>query len=315
VPFEPEAQSYFHLQSQKTIRAAIPCRGVGVHTGAHVTMTLHPAPAGSGIRFRRSDRGGATIAANWRNVVDSPLCTTLTNREGISIATVEHLMAALCGAEIDNLLIDLDGPEVPVMDGSAEPFLFLIERAGVVEQQAPRRAVKVLRPVRVVDQDRMVMLVPDGGFSVSFEIDFPNELVRRQRIDVTMDYESFRADIARARTFALIEDVERMRSAGLARGGSLDNAVVVDGAKILNKDGLRFADEFVRHKVLDAVGDLYLAGGPLVGHFLGVRSGHALNRRLLNVLFANRSAWCYTTLAAGEVAAEADWASARLARA
>jgi UDP-3-O-[3-hydroxymyristoyl] N-acetylglucosamine deacetylase len=286
-----------------------------MHTGVHVTMTMRPAPVGTGIRFRRSDRGGAAVAAHWRNIMESPLCTTLTNREGISVATVEHLMAALCGAEIDNLLIDLDGPEVPVMDGSAEPFLFLIERAGVVEQEAPRRAIKVLRPVRVADRDRMVALVPDSGFSVSFEIDFPNELVRHQQIDVTLDGEAFRADIARARTFALIEDVERMRSAGLARGGSLDNAVVVDGAKILNKDGLRFADEFVRHKVLDAVGDLYLAGAPLIGRFRGVRSGHALNRRLLNVLFANRSAWCYTTMAAGELAAEPHWAGAQLARA
>jgi UDP-3-O-[3-hydroxymyristoyl] N-acetylglucosamine deacetylase len=315
VPFEPDIQSFSQLQSQKTIRAAIPCRGVGVHTGAHVTMTLHPAPVGSGIVFRRSDQSGAMVAANWRNVQESPLCTTLANRDGVSVATVEHLMAALYGAEIDNLLVDLEGPEVPVMDGSAEPFLFLIERAGIVEQRAPRRAIKVLRPVRVADQNCVVSLVPDGGFSVSFEIDFANELVRRQQIGLAIDGDTFRADIARARTFALLEDVERMRAAGLARGGSLDNAVVVDGAKILNKDGLRFADEFVRHKVLDAVGDLYLAGGPLIGHFHGVRSGHALNRRLLNVLFADRSAWCYTTLASDEIADEAHWDRAQLARA
>jgi UDP-3-O-[3-hydroxymyristoyl] N-acetylglucosamine deacetylase len=315
VPFEPDIQSFSQLQSQKTIRAAIPCRGVGVHSGVHVTMTLHPAPAGSGIVFRRSDRGGAMVAANWRNVQESPLCTMLANRDGVSVATVEHLMAALYGAEIDNLLVDLDGPEVPVMDGSAEPFLFLIERAGIVEQRAPRRAVKVLRPVRVADQNCVVSLVPDSGFSVSFEIDFANELVRRQEIGLAIDGDTFRADIARARTFALLEDVERMRAAGLARGGSLDNAVVVDGAKILNKDGLRFADEFVRHKVLDAVGDLYLAGGPLIGHFHGVRSGHALNRRLLNVLFADRRAWCYTTLAGDEIAVEAHWDRAQLARA
>lgn len=315
MPFEPEARDFFRLQLQKTIRAAIPCRGVGVHTGVHVTMTLHPAPADSGIVFRRSDRGGATVAAHWRNIQESPLCTTVTNGEGVSVATVEHLMAALYGAEIDNLLVELDGPEVPVMDGSAEPFLFLVERAGIVEQETPRRAIKVLRPVRVRDQERSVALLPDSSFGVSFTIDFPNELVRRQEIGLAVDSETFRSDIARARTFALLQDVERMRAAGLARGGSLDNAVVVDGARILNREGLRFGDEFVRHKVLDAVGDLYLAGAPLIGHFEGVCSGHALNHRLLGAFFADRSAWCHTTIADGAMAGGADWNLGRLARA
>ncbi|HVM78124.1 MAG TPA: UDP-3-O-acyl-N-acetylglucosamine deacetylase [Stellaceae bacterium] len=301
---------------QKTIRAAMPCRGVGVHTGARVSMTLHPADTGTGIVFRRSDRGGATIAADWRNVQESPLCTTLTDREGVSVATVEHLLAALAGAEIDNVVVELDAPEVPVMDGSAEPFLFLIERAGIVEQDAPRRAIKVLKPVRVADENRMAALTPASGFSVSFKIDFPDEVVKRQDISLSLDSESFRTEIARARTFGFLEDVERLRAAGLARGGSLDNAVVVSGTKVLNKDGLRYADEFVRHKVLDAVGDLYLAGGPIVGHFRGVRSGHALNRRLLEALFADRSAWCYTTLAEGALAEAARWQpGARVARA
>lgn len=294
----------------------MPCRGVGVHTGARVSMTLHPAETGTGIVFRRSDRGGATVAADWRNVQESPLCTTLTNREGVSVATVEHLLAALAGAEIDNVTIELDGPEVPVMDGSAEPFLFLMERAGIVEQDAPRRAIKVLKPVRVADGNRIAALTPDGGFSVSFKIDFPDEVVKRQDINLSLDAESFRTEIARARTFGFLEDVERLQAAGLARGGSLDNAVVVSGAKILNKDGLRYADEFVRHKVLDAVGDLYLAGGPIIGHFRGVRSGHALNRRLLEALLTDRSAWCFTTLAEGDLAETAAWDSgARAARA
>lgn len=294
----------------------MPCRGVGVHTGARVSMTLHPADTGTGIVFRRSDRGGATIAADWRNVQESPLCTTLTDREGVSVATVEHLLAALAGAEIDNVVVELDAPEVPVMDGSAEPFLFLIERAGIVEQDAPRRAIKVLKPVRVADENRMAALTPASGFSVSFKIDFPDEVVKRQDISLSLDSESFRTEIARARTFGFLEDVERLRAAGLARGGSLDNAVVVSGTKVLNKDGLRYADEFVRHKVLDAVGDLYLAGGPIVGHFRGVRSGHALNRRLLEALFADRSAWCYTTLAEGALAEAARWQpGARVARA
>ncbi len=294
----------------------MPCRGVGVHTGARVAMTLRPAPIDSGILFRRIDRGGATVAAHWRNVQESPLCTTLTNGEGISVATVEHLLAAFAGAEIDNLIVDLDGPEVPVMDGSAEPFLFLIERAGVLQQEAPRRAIKVLKPVEVTDGDRKASLAPDAGFGVTFEIDFPNEVVNRQDITLSLDAESFRADVARARTFGFFEDVERLRAAGLARGGSLDNAVVVSGDRILNRDGLRYADEFVRHKVLDAVGDLYLAGGPIVGHFRGVRSGHALNRRLLEALFSDHRAWCHTTLARGEMVEAADWAPrARVARA
>jgi len=294
----------------------MPCRGVGVHTGARVSMTLHPAATGIGIVFRRSDCGGAMIAADWRNVQESPLCTTLSNRDGVSVATVEHLLAALAGAEIDNVVIELDGPEVPVMDGSAEPFLFLIERAGIVEQDAPRRAIKVLKPIRAADENRMAALTPASGFSVSFKIDFPAEVVRRQDISLSLDAESFRTEIARARTFGFIEDVERLQAAGLARGGSLDNAVVVNGAKILNKGGLRYADEFVRHKVLDAVGDLYLAGGPIVGHFRGVRSGHALNRRLLEALFADRRAWCYTTIAESEPAEAPRWqARARVARA
>ncbi len=294
----------------------MPCRGVGVHSGARVAMVLRPAPTDSGIVFRRSDRGGACVAAHWRNVQESPLCTTLTNREGISVATVEHLLAAFAGAEIDNALVELDGPEVPVMDGSAEPFLFLIERAGVAEQDAPRRAIKVLKRVRVADEDCTATLEPDVGFSVSFEIDFSNELVRRQDITLSIDAETFKADLARARTFGFLEEVERMRAAGLARGGSLDNAVVVSGGKVLNTGGLRYADEFVRHKVLDAVGDLYLAGGPIIGHFRGVRSGHAMNRRLLETLFADRTAWCRTTLGAAELAEAADWASgARVARA
>ncbi len=294
----------------------MPCRGVGVHTGARVAMVLHPAPTDSGIIFRRTDRGGACVAASWRNVEESPLCTTLTNREGVSVATVEHLLAAFAGAEIDNAVVELDGPEVPVMDGSAEPFLFLIECAGIVEQDAPRRAIKVLKPVRVADDHCAAALEPDVGFSVSFEIDFSSQQVRRQDIALSIDADTFKADLARARTFGFLEDVERLRAAGLARGGSLDNAVVVSDGKVLNTGGLRYADEFVRHKVLDAVGDLYLAGGPIVGHFRGRRSGHAMNRRLLEALFADRTAWVRTTLGAADLAEAANWASgARVARA
>src|SRR5262249_9138588 len=201
-------------------------------------------------------------------------------------------------------------------DGSAEPFLFLIERAGIVEQDAPRRAIKVLKPVRVAEEDCAAALEPDVGFSVTFEIDFSSQQVRRQDIALSIDAETFRTDVARARTFGFLEEVERLRAVGLARGGSLDNAVVVSDGKILNMGGLRYADEFVRHKVLDAVGDLYLAGGPIIGHFRGMRSGHAMNRRLLEALFADRTAWCWTTLGAAELGEAAGWASgARVARA
>jgi UDP-3-O-[3-hydroxymyristoyl] N-acetylglucosamine deacetylase len=258
-------------------------------------MTLHPAPSDSGIVFRRSDRGGAEIAASWRNIVDSALCTTLAS-DGASVATVEHLMAALAGLEIDNIVIELDGPEVPVMDGSAAPFVFLIECAGIVEQDAPRRAIKVLKPISVGIPGKSAALFPDEAFRVSMAIDFASDAIRRQEITLTPDPEQFKVDISRARTFGFAEEVDQLRAAGLARGGSLDNAVVISGDTVLNAEGLRYRDEFVRHKALDAMGDLYLAGGPIVGHFHGMRSGHALNHRLLAQLFAERSAWCHTTL-------------------
>lgn len=301
--------------SQRTLKSRIGCRGVGLHSGHKVAMTLAPAPPGTGVLFRRTD-AGAEIAAVWKNAVDSPLSTVLSNGEGISVGTVEHLMAALCGAEIDNAIVELDGPEVPVMDGSAAPFLFLIECAGTIEQDEPRRAVKVLKPVSVVEGGASASLSPDHGFSVGFEIAYDNPLIRRQDLSLAMDAPTFKSEVSRARTFGLLGDVDRLRAAGFARGGSLDNAVVVSGEQVLNRGGLRYADEFVRHKLLDAIGDLYLAGGPLVGRFRGVRSGHAHTRRLLAALFADPEAWCYTTLARASAFGDPDWeAQARLARA
>ena len=285
------------IAQQKTLKAAIHCRGVALHSGARVSMSLRPAAPDTGIVFRRSDRGGAEIKACWRNAVEQPLCTRLDDGEGLSIATIEHLMAALAGLEVDNAVIEIDGPEVPVMDGSAAPFVFLIECAGVVEQKAPRRAIKVLRPIAVGESGKSAALAPDDGFSMSFAIDFASDAISRQDITIAIDPESFKSDISRARTFGFLHEVDQMRAAGLARGGSLDNAVVISGDQILNREGLRYVDEFVRHKVLDALGDLYLAGAPIIGHFRGVRSGHALNRRLLEALFADRSAWCLATVA------------------
>jgi len=258
-------------------------------------MTLLPAAPDTGIVFRRID-AGAEILANWVNTIESPRCTVLSNGEGITIGTVEHVMAALAGAEVDNAVVELDGPEVPIMDGSSAPFLFLIECAGLAEQDAARRAIKVLKPVSVTDQGATAALLPDHGFWMSFEINFANPLISQQDICVAFDAATFKAELSRARTFGLIDEVERLRAAGFGRGGSLDNVVVVSGDQILNAGGLRYDDEFVRHKLLDAVGDLYLAGGPIIGRFRGVCSGHAHTRQLLAALFADSEAWCYTNL-------------------
>ena len=215
----------------------------------------------------------------------------LSDGAGTIVGTVEHLMAALAGMGIDNLIIEIDGPEVPIMDGSAAPFVFLIECAGVIEQDMPRRAIKVIKPVSIVAEGAMAALYPDDEFSMSFEIDFDNPLVRHQRMSIAPDPGSFKSEISRARTFGFLHDVDRLRTAGLARGGSLDNVIVVAGDQVLNSDGLRYSDEFVRHKLLDALGDLYLAGAPVIGQFRGVRSGHSHNRRLLEALFADDDAW------------------------
>jgi UDP-3-O-[3-hydroxymyristoyl] N-acetylglucosamine deacetylase len=281
--------------SQQTLKTVIGCRGIGLHSGRKVTMKLHPAAADTGIVFRRTD-AEVEIRASWANTTDATLCTVLADGKGTSIGTVEHLMAALAGAEIDNAVIELDGPEVPVMDGSSAPFLFLIECAGVLEQDVPRRAIRVLKPVSVVEDGATVALSPDHGFSMSFEIDFDNPLIRRQDISLAFDRSTFKSELSRARTFGLLDEVDRLRAAGFARGGSLDNAVVVGRDHVLNTGGLRYDDEFVRHKLLDAFGDLYLAGGPIIGSFRGIRSGHAQTRRLLATLFADGDAWCYTTL-------------------
>jgi len=284
------------IAPQRTVKTAATCRGIGLHCGKPVTMTIRPAAPTTGIVFRRTD-AGAEIRASWINTCESALSTVLSNREGIRIGTVEHLMAALAGAEIDNAIVELDGPEVPIMDGSAAPFGYLIERAGILAQDEPRRAIKILKPVVVRENGASAALLPDHGFAMSFEIDFENPLIRQQDIMLSFEPGTFEAELAPARTFGLLDDLPRLQAAGLALGGSLDNAVVVSGNRVLNDGGLRYADEFVRHKLLDAFGDLYLAGGPIIGHFHGVRSGHALTRRLLATVFADKHAWRATTMA------------------
>jgi UDP-3-O-[3-hydroxymyristoyl] N-acetylglucosamine deacetylase len=278
---------------QHTLKDVIDCTGVGLHSGARVTMTLRPAEPDRGIVFRRTDLagGGVEIPARWDAVVDTRLNSTLGDGNGVTVGTVEHVMAALYGAGIDNAVVELNGPEVPIMDGSAAPFVFLVDCAGVVEQSAPRRVIEILRPVSVGDRERSAMLSPGNSFSVSFEIDFKGTLIEQQQFFGDFSNGAFGREIARARTFGFEEDVAELRAAGLARGGSLENAIVVSGNRILNDDGLRFEDEFVRHKVLDSIGDLYLAGGRIVGHFHGFRSGHGLNHELLRALFADEDAW------------------------
>lgn len=276
---------------QRTVKNAIGCTGVGLHSGARVAMTLHPAPADHGIVFRRTDivSGQAEIAADWRNVVDSQLCTAIANDDGVMIQTIEHLMAAFAGLGIDNALVELNGPEVPIMDGSAAPFVFLIECAGIAELDEPRHAVVVNKPVSVGDNGKRATFAPAPGFAIDLTIDFANAVVARQEFAFDLADGSFKAELARARTFGFEDEISQMRKLGLLPGGSLDNAVVVSGAKVLNQDGLRYSDEFVRHKVLDCVGDLYLAG-PIVGRFEGFRTGHRLNNQLLRALFADPEA-------------------------
>ncbi len=256
-------------------------------------MTLMPAEANAGIRFRRTDAAGkgSEIEALWHNVVDSRLCTRLGNKDGVTVTLVEHLMAAFAGCEIDNAVVEIDGPEVPIMDGSAAPFVFLIECAGKLEQAAPRRAIQVLRPVGAGNAERHARLRPAPAMSVSFEIDFDSAAVGNQRCAVKLVNGSFKTEISRARTFGFLHELDQLRAAGLARGGSLDNAVVVAGDRVLNEEGLRHTDEFVRHKVLDCVGDLYLAGGPMLAHFHGHRSGHLLTYQALAALFADKNNW------------------------
>ncbi len=252
-------------------------------------MTLRPAPADTGIVVRRVDLDGApAVAARWDRVVDTRMATTIGNEDGVRVGTVEHLMAALAGCEIDNAVIELDGPEVPVMDGSAAPFVFLIECAGTVEQASPRRAIEVLKRVAVGDDTRQVAIAPGPVFEVAVEIDFGTRAIERQSYGARIVNGTFKAEIARARTFGFAEDVNALRSAGLARGGSLDNAIVISDGQVLNADGLRYADEFVRHKVLDCIGDMYLAGAPLLGRVDGLRSGHTLHHRLLEALVRRR---------------------------
>jgi len=261
--------------------------GVGLHTGRRVRAAILPAPVGTGVVFVRTDLGGENrIAARAENVVNTRLNTVIGNSAGATVSTIEHLMAAMAALGVDNALVELDGPETPIMDGSAEPFVQLIDRAGRRRQEAERTCIEVLEPVTVADGDKRARLLPAPRLEMAFEIAFESSAIGRQRVDLALDEAAFRSELADARTFGFLHEVEALRAAGLARGGSLENAVVVDGERILNPEGLRRPDEFVRHKALDALGDLYVLGRPVLGRFEGVYAGHALNNLLVREILA-----------------------------
>ncbi len=273
---------------QRTLKDSIRATGIGLHSGAKVFMTLRPAPPNNGIIFRRLDLPEPVdVPANALSVTETTLGTTL-ERDGVKVATVEHLMSAMAGLGIDNAFVDLTAPEVPIMDGSAAPFVFLLQSAGIEEQNAPKRFIRVVRPVKVVEGDKWALLKPYDGFKINFEIDFDHPVLKKHRQKMSLDFSAtaFLKEISRARTFGFLRDLETLRAKDLTLGGSLDNAIVMDDYRVLNEDGLRFRDEFVRHKVLDAVGDLYLLGSSLIGEFVGYKSGHRLNNLLLRAMLA-----------------------------
>ena len=306
----PAGKASVKAACQTTLKTSIDCVGIGLHSGRRVQMALRPAPANHGIVFRRTDLG-RNILARYDWVVDTRLATVLGDPKdpSVRVGTVEHVMAALSGCGVDNALVEVDGPELPVLDGSAAHLVFLVDCAGIVAQEAPRQCIEVRRPVRVSDRNAFAELAPArpgrDGLHLSMSIVFAAEAIGRQALSVQLTGESFRQELSRARTFALAEDIDRLRAAGMARGGSLDNAVVVDAARVLNPGGLRMNDEFVRHKLLDAVGDLALAGAPLIGSFSAHRSGHGLNNRLLRALMADESAWRVVSAAPAVVPAAA----------
>ena len=278
---------------QRTLKNTIRATGVGLHSGDKVYLTLHPAEADSGIRFRRVDLDQpVTIDARPEYVGETLLSTTLI-KQGVKVATVEHLLSALAGLGIDNAIVDVSASEVPIMDGSAGPFVFLLQSAGVEEQDAPKHYIRIKKTVRVEEGDKWAAFEPFDGFKVTFTIDFDHPAFPDHLKTSVMDFSSttFVKEVSRARTFGFMKDIEFLRENNLALGGSLDNAIVVDDNKVLNEDGLRYADEFVKHKILDAIGDLYLLGHSLIGEFKGFKSGHALNNKLLLALLEDTDAW------------------------
>jgi len=281
------------LIRQRTLKNMIRATGVGLHTGAKVYMTLRPAAANTGIVFRRTDLTPPVEIKGEPYAVGDTRLSSCLERDGVRVSTVEHLMSALAGLGIDNAYVDLTAPEVPILDGSAGPFVFLLQSAGIEEQNARKKFIRIQKPVEVRDGDKWVRFEPHNGFKLTMSIDFAHPVFDKTPQSVTVDFSttSYVKEVSRARTFGFMQDVETMRSQGLALGGSLDNAIVMDEYRVLNTDGLRYEDEFVKHKVLDAIGDLYLLGHPLIGAFSGHKTGHALNNRLLRRLMEDKPSW------------------------
>jgi UDP-3-O-[3-hydroxymyristoyl] N-acetylglucosamine deacetylase len=281
---------------QRTPKKVIQATGVGLHSGEKVLLTLRPAPINTGIIFRRTDLSPIVdIPASYEHVSDTMLCTTL-QQQGVKVATVEHLLSAFAGLGIDNAYVEINAAEIPIMDGSAAPFVFLIQSAGIREQSAAKRFIRILKPIRVEDKGKFAQLLPYNGYRVSFTIEYDHPVFNDKPQSATFDFSttSYVKEVCRARTYGFLSDYEKLRENDLAKGGSLDNAVVVDTYRVLNEDGLRFRDEFVKHKVLDAIGDLYLLGSGLIGEFQGFKSGHELNNKLLRALMQHQDAWEYT---------------------
>lgn len=289
------------MPRQRTLKNTIRATGVGLHSGEKVFMTLRPAPVDTGIVFRRTDlQPVVEIPAKADLVTETTLCTGLTCGAG-KIQTVEHLLSALAGLGIDNCFVELSAAEVPIMDGSAGPFVFLLQSAGIAEQAAPKRFIRILREVEVREGDKFARFTPHEGFRIGFTVQFDHPAIPASQSRAVVDFstEAYIREVSRARTFGFMRDLEYMRERNLGLGGSMDNAIVLDEFRVLNDDGLRYADEFVRHKILDAVGDLYLAGHPIIGAYEGYKSGHALNNKLVRALLAEQAAWSETTYADG----------------
>lgn len=285
------------MVKQRTLKTSVSVTGVGLHSGEKVTLSLRPGQVDGGIVFRRVDvKPVQDIQARPHLVHDTRLSTCM-EQNGVRVATIEHLMSALAGLGVDNAIVEMDGAEVPIMDGSAGTFIFLLQSAGIVEQSAAKKFIRIKQPVEVVQGDKWVRFEPYNGYKLTFTINFAHPVFAssKQHVTVDLNEHSYIRDISRARTFGFMQDVENMRAQGLALGGSLDNAIVMDEYRVLNPDGLRFEDEFVKHKVLDAIGDLYLLGHAVIGAFSGFKSGHALNNALLRALLADEMAWEFVT--------------------
>ena len=285
------------MLKQRTLNKMVSSTGVGLHNGEKVTLNLLPAAINTGITFKRIDLTDAPIIRATPDAVhDTRMCSAL-EQNGVRVSTVEHLMSALAGLGVDNIMIEVSASEIPIMDGSAGPFIFLLQQAGIVEQMAAKKFIKIKKTVEVIEDDKWVKFEPYHGFKMDFTIDFAHPVFENSGSNVKIDFKdnTYIKDISRARTFGFMHEVEYLRANGLARGGSLDNAIVLDEYRILNRGGLRYEDEFAKHKVLDAIGDLYMLGHPLLGAFTAYKSGHALNNKLLRALLADESAWEFTT--------------------